>query len=490
MNLRKLVTLTFVAGAFCLNMTGTAGAVPLAMQDSSSFLRQYEFDKDPTVPGQIDLDGNSQPDIVAWQSPTLANAPSPTDNKIVQLNPSGSYSDAYFSDLWNPGTGIWQNSGISNATGYTVELSVKVGPPKDATMEASGSLTAVPLGATGGPWMPYAQSAVKWGLGGSAPILDTSDNTDDFHVFRVVREPGQDRHWVWRDGVLLNTTPLGNSGGNPGQLGFGGIGGTTLGSSDVDYIRFTPGAYAPLPSHEFHDSFNTVADPAGINDELGPPRQSGAITGSSGVGYVDLTGGLGTASITGDTLLFDHTSTSNGAKTVGLDHNFSNAAGWEYAIDVSFLFNTVSDVNGWNAIRVDAANVNEVVGANLEFLARRTGWWRVYQDGVEVAGENHGHPVLPAALDLNYDVEMLIDETGAASVYSVIVDGMTLVDREPFTPDPGGNRYIAMKNYGYGPADGYAFDNLTVRVMVPEPSTLVLLALGAVAIIPLRRRRK
>jgi len=467
---------------------GTAGAAPLAMQDSSTFLRQYEFDLDPNVPGQIDLDvgtpGENEPDLVAWQSPTLVAAPSPTDSQIVQLDPSGSYSDAYFSDLWNPGTGIWQNSGISNATGYTLEFSVKVGPPKDGTMEASGSLTAVPLGATGGVWMPYAQNAVKWGLGGSAPILDTSNNADGFHVFRIVREPGQDKHWVWRDGVLLNSTALGNTGGTAGQLGFGGIGGTTLGSSDVDYIRFTPGAFAPVSPHWFQDTFDTVTG-SGINDELGPPRQTGYIVGPGGVDYVDLTGSAGSASIVNDQLFIDHTASANGAKTVGLDYNFHALAGYEYTISAHFAFNATSDSLSWNAIRLDEELRNEVIGADLEFLARRTGWWRVYANGVEIAGDDTS---LAAAMD--YDVEMIVNEDGPTATYSIIVDGITLVDNDPFTPDPSGNRYIALKHFGYGTADGYAFDNLTVTGRVPEPSTLLLLGLGVVAVIPFRRRRR
>ena len=98
----RLVLLVVTVACF-IAMPAAAGAAPLAMQDSSTFLRQYEFDLDPNVPGQIDLDGNSQPDLVAWQSPTLVTAPSPTDNKIVQLDPVGTYSDAYSSDLWSPG---------------------------------------------------------------------------------------------------------------------------------------------------------------------------------------------------------------------------------------------------------------------------------------------------------------------------------------------------------------------------------------------------
>ena len=96
-----------------------------------------------------------------------------------------------------------------------------------------------------------------------------------------------------------------------------------------------------------------------------------------------------------------------------------------------------------------------------------------------------GYEALTASLE--YDVRLLIDETGPTSLYSVIVDGTTLVDRESFVPHASGNRYLALKHFGYGSADGYGFDNFAV---IPEPSAVLLLGLGMVAMLPFRRRRR
>ena len=239
------------------------------------------------------------------------------------------------------------------------------------------------------------------------------------------------------------------------------------------------------PCTMFLDTFNT-GGATGINHGLGWPRQLGTIVGSNGIGYVDLTGTAGTATIVNDQLFLNHTSGSQGAKTIGLNHNFSNLAGSAYAAEASFLFNSTANENSWNAIRLDEELRNEVVGADLEFLARRTGWWYVYANGVAIAGSDMpGYEALTASLE--YDVRLLIDETGPTSLYSVIVDGTTLVDRESFVPHASGNRYLALKHFGYGSADGYGFDNFAV---IPEPSAVLLLGLGMVAMLPFRRRRR
>jgi len=193
--------------------------------------------------------------------------------------------------------------------------------------------------------------------------------------------------------------------------------------------------------------------------------QSGRLVAPNGIRYVDLTGSLGKVVVVQKTLRIDHTAASGGAKTVGLDNDFRELAGKKYAIAARFVFNDVANPRGWNAIRLDEANRNEVVGADLEFLARRTGWWRIYSHGKEIAGDDAS---LPAAM--SYDVQLTVDETGTTKTYSVVVDGARLVDAAPFVPDAGGSRYVAMKNYGYGPADGYAFDYLTVRLLSGPPA--------------------
>ena len=194
-------------------------------------------------------------------------------------------------------------------------------------------------------------------------------------------------------------------------------------------------------------------------------RPSGGLVAPGGMRYVDLTGSLGKAAIVGNSLRIDHTAGSGGAKTVGVDHNFSDLAGKKYSVGTRFVFNDRANPRSWNAVRLDEENRNEVVGADLEFLARRTGWWRVYSHGKEIAGDDTS---LPAAMQ--YDVQLTVDETGATKTYEVVVEGIKLVEGAPFVPDAGGSRHVALKHFGYGPADGYAFDYLTVRQLSDQPT--------------------
>jgi hypothetical protein len=72
------------------------------------------------------------------------------------------------------------------------------------------------------------------------------DNTDDFHTFRVAQAPGAASFSVWRDGVLLSS---GLPSGGPwagAAFNIGDFAGATAGVAQIDYVRFTPGAYAPV----------------------------------------------------------------------------------------------------------------------------------------------------------------------------------------------------------------------------------------------------
>ncbi|MBN2291750.1 MAG: hypothetical protein JXM70_04955 [Pirellulales bacterium] len=191
---------------------------------------------------------------------------------------------------------------------------------------------------------------------------------------------------------------------------------------------------------------------------LKPKRPDGVMP------YVDLTGSMGTATLDGGRLLIDHKSGGGGAKTVGLDRNFSELAGKKYSLSCRFEFNATSHSHSWCALRLDNRNTNEVVGGDLEFLARRTGWWRVYSHGKEIAGDDVS---LPAAMQ--YDVQLVVNETASPKTYSAIVNGKTLVDSAAFTPGTSKNRYVALKHYGYGPTDGYRFDNLMISPL-PLPT--------------------
>jgi hypothetical protein len=194
-----------------------------------------------------------------------------------------------------------------------------------------------------------------------------------------------------------------------------------------------------------------------LEEVIEPKLPAGAVR------YVDLTNALGCVSLVDGQLLIDHVANSGGPKTVAVDRNFEELIGKRYSISCRFVFNTSSSPRSWCCIRLDDQKANEVVGGDVEFLARRTGWWRVYCHGKELAGDEVS---LQAAE--SYHVQLIIDETSSNKTYDVVVDDVKLVRAAPFEPSTPDRRYVALKHYGYGPADGYRFDDLTVVSLPPS----------------------
>ena len=70
------------------------------------------------------------------------------------------------------------------------------------------------------------------------------DNTDDYHTFRIAKEPGLLEFSLWRDGVLVAEN-LVSGADSLNRLILGDIGGGWGAGISVDYLRFTEGAFAP-----------------------------------------------------------------------------------------------------------------------------------------------------------------------------------------------------------------------------------------------------
>ena len=103
-------------------------------------------------------------------------------------------------------------------------------------------------------------------------VLDTNDNTDGFHTFRLAFEAQDGLYYVWRDDVLLTADGIAmqaSTGANRFIVGdcCGGIVMTTV---DLEYIRYdTTGAFSPMPSKITplnSDGFELVAGPSDIYD--------------------------------------------------------------------------------------------------------------------------------------------------------------------------------------------------------------------------------
>jgi len=210
--------------------TGPAMGEVIDILDSSAFDVQYNFDVDGELPSGFPL--------YKTVNPTVAGG------TMVSNTAADGGDYAYFMS----GAGqIWDTSGVTFETGYTVETRIHVSAMAEAPVAMAAVIYTVPVGA-GGPagWLNINPNELTWGY----PVDETwtVDNSDDFHVFRYAQEPGLDSFSIWRDGTLL-ASEIGKGWNYPGlvRMLFGDSGGSAGGDYEMDYMRFTPGAFAPVP---------------------------------------------------------------------------------------------------------------------------------------------------------------------------------------------------------------------------------------------------
>ena len=226
-------------GAAYLAAPATAhGAVcspsDLRGMDSDRFDFKYEMDALPT---QVDADADGHKDFTA-----AGNVSGPASGGIVTCSfQANSY---YKSDSGEGQAGdTWRKiSSYAGDTGYTIELKMKLRSQSNGT---AMSLTASD-GSGDDMLLSFHTNRISW----AGTTLAEMSTTDDFHTYRVARFPGiHARFAVWRDGRLvawgLNDALPSNNGLN--RLLFGAIGTAFGGSAQVDYLRFSLGAYAPAP---------------------------------------------------------------------------------------------------------------------------------------------------------------------------------------------------------------------------------------------------
>ena len=129
---------------------------------------------------------------------------------------------------------------ISN--GFTIEARVKVTANGDygfGIMPTARPQLAWCGIKTDNTFTQYSPGQVYWGGG---------PNNDDFHVFRIAHAPGAPTLSLWKDGVLLTDTAglystwTGGAFLNIGNISLSG------GSGQLDYVRWTAGAYEPAPA--------------------------------------------------------------------------------------------------------------------------------------------------------------------------------------------------------------------------------------------------
>ena len=136
--------------------------------------------------------------------------------------------------------GAWRNSGISAATGYTVEARLKI---TDTTGAQAGIIVLnASVDDTVNAWLKFWAGSIWWG----ETQIHNVDATA-YHTYRIVREAGSSVHSVYVDGELV-ASDLGSgfTYSSPlKRLLVGSPGGTYKGKAQVAFIRFHKGGYAP-----------------------------------------------------------------------------------------------------------------------------------------------------------------------------------------------------------------------------------------------------
>ena len=253
----------------------------------------YAYDFDSPI-GSYDLDANGSPDF--------------TDPGIAQAGGAITINNNYFGS--DASTGVWHTNIApdSGASGYTLEFRAKV-------INAAGSFGAMEAFMTPAEFAP----ATLFGIGSSSTYwssagvpLDESDNSDDFHTFRVTQLPASGdsaTYHIWRDGELIgiNRAP-GYTYPNPAfWVGCGS--GRGQGETQMEYFALTPGVYVPV-GFEFptpdpiEDMAEQASDSFAFAYEMDvDPTDVGAIdVDSNGVADFSLyqSGTPGTAAISGN----------------------------------------------------------------------------------------------------------------------------------------------------------------------------------------------
>lgn len=225
-------------------MSGLASADITATKDSADFTWKYEFNTS-VLPDASDLDGNGVGDF---------NVPvggyghgGSISGGLLTLSTVGTENSYYYTG-WNAGNKLWDVvDNLDYEHGVTVEMSVKVLAAAAGADGVTG-LCVMPDGTNVDGKLQIAKTTQYWGDTGSEVGTGTYDNTDGFHAFRMALDPDTNTYSVWRDNELLGSG-LGDTDSRDGlrRLLFGDFASGLFGDAEIDYVRITSGAYAPVP---------------------------------------------------------------------------------------------------------------------------------------------------------------------------------------------------------------------------------------------------
>ena len=181
-----------------------------------------------------------------WSISGASGATISKSDGVLSVNPNGKNT------FWTTTDDAWKNS-VAAGTPYTIEFSAKInscaltGGNDRSLLFWAGSTNAVGV-------LMVGVNHVYWQTTSAMSdniLLDTSDNTDKMHRFRIAYD-GSSRHGftVWRDDVmighiLIDTTAYYKTDGSFNFVRFGKPGGNNSGSYDINYIRWKIGGVYP-----------------------------------------------------------------------------------------------------------------------------------------------------------------------------------------------------------------------------------------------------
>lgn len=211
---------------------------------STDFPHQYEMTVNDA---RFAASENAKTSGTEWTA-SVGATPTATLNGILSMNPNGK-NTAY----WATKDGIWKNV-VTPETAYTVDFRAKI---NSCNIDGIDRTLNFMTGTTGPVGSLYVgTNSVSWQVDDSMGhniVLDTSDNTDKLHIFRIAYSGGG-RHafTIWRDGVKIGenlvdcTNFYAYQGGSAlAIVRFGVVSTSTHGGAfDIDYIRWdTTGAW-------------------------------------------------------------------------------------------------------------------------------------------------------------------------------------------------------------------------------------------------------
>ena len=181
-----------------------------------------------------------------WSISGASGATISKSGGVLSVNPNGNNT------YWTTTDAAWKNT-VTAGTPYTIEFSAKInscaltGGNDRSLLFWTGSTNAVGVLMVGVNHVYWQRTSAM----SDNILLDTSDNTDKMHRFRIAYD-GSSRHGfsVWRDDVmighiLIDTTAYYKTDGSFNFVRFGKPGGNNSGSYDINYIRWKIGGVYP-----------------------------------------------------------------------------------------------------------------------------------------------------------------------------------------------------------------------------------------------------